>query len=323
MQTLSRQQFYDLISEWAIVPHTQTDAWCRGQIAESELRYYADDSATPTIACAGYVRRKAGLSMLCIQGECRREETADESVVSEFYLQLTATGYDAYELNLNSLYTPECETALRLGGWLRPVGLFSTTLSKEIDLTRAVEYDHNWKKNLKKAARYPLTFFAPDHADEQDIRDYMTLHREMVERKQFNGYLSEPLLRRLMDDPSFKMLLVKGDDCRPVAATVIHISPRHTATSLYAVTSPRGRELSASYYLYERMLAHLSEKGVTTFDMGRLAPSRHSKNSVFTFKNGLKGKMVSYNGEWQWCRRKWMPLALYLLKKYVWKRTQV
>ncbi len=314
--------FYSTISSWQWVAHTQNDMWCRSMADATQLRYFLDNRQPASMGCVGYVRQKGPWKMLCIMGDCYRT-TPSAKQVRDFYKNIPQLGFDIVEINLNSLYSPEYEVGMRLAGLLRPVGLFSTTLSKYINIQQPLSFDKSWQRNLKQCQQYELTFNAIEQPSQVDIQTYMQMHNEMIERKQFSGYLSQPQLTNLLQDPHFLLTTVTHQN-NTIAGMVLYKENNNRAVSLYSVTTPEGRNLSASYWLYKETFTHLAQNSnVHTFDIGRLAPSNADKNSVFLFKNGIDGQTVQYNGEWLWCKKKWMPLALYFLKKYVWKRTQV
>ena len=322
MTATDRHTFLQTIMGWTSIPHTQNDAWCMSQVSENNMRYLLDDAQPHNIACAAYVRRKIGFTMLCVQGLCLRQEP-DIKQLTAFFSQLRQQPYDIIEVNLNHIYSPLWEIAMREAGWLRPIGMFSTTLSKHIHLQQPLQFDKSWQRNIKKAEQQTLDFQIYQQPPQTLLQQYMQLHNEMIQRKHFNGYLSQEQLFHLMDDPHFLLSVVSHPDHRIVAALVSYADDSNHAISLYSVTSPIGRSLSASYLLYKKTFEYLAAKGVTTYDLGRLAPSDQPKNSVFLFKNGVNGTHVQYMGEWLSCRCSWMPLAHYLLCKYVWKRTQV
>ena len=324
MQEVSKDIFYKTVEDWAWVSHTQFDAMCRGIVPNDTLHYFLDNQQPASIGCVGYVRHKAGLHMLIIPGECIRGEISHK-LIHEFYHNIGQLGYDIVEINSDYLYSPEFEMGIREAGLLRPVGLFSTTLSKEIDLQKPLVFDKSWQRNLKKNDQSGLTFQiyrggdVPDHI----LSEYMHIHQEMTSRKQFSDGLDISQLRILLTDKHFVLGIIRHDE-KVIAGMVAFMDEGKRAKSLYSATSIAGRELSASYILYrEMMLYAANELHIPVFDLGRISPSSHAKNNLFLFKNGIKGSVVQYNGEWLWCKRKWMPLALYFMKKYIWKRVQV
>ena len=323
MKEVNQSEFYNLIADFEWVPFTQTLAYNRSITDESMLRFYIDDPTHPTLGCVGYVRRKLGLKMLCVSGECLlHKDSIDRRAYAEFYKGLQETGFDIYSLNLSTPYHFDAEIALRTTGWLRPVGLFSTELSKVVDTTQPVEYDKNWKRNLKKAHEAPVTVLVKDRFDAKDVKEYVAHHEELLKRKGFNEGLSEEGLMELSHDPRYKMSVVTDNRGQVVAGCIFYAHPCASST-MYSFSTPQGRDYGAAYLIREGIIAYLAQEGIPTLDLGRLSPATHKKNNLFLFKDGIGGQYVQYLGEWEFCRRKWMPLALYWLKKHIWKRVQV
>lgn len=324
MQEVSKDIFYRTIEGWKHVSHTQEDAWCNSWVPAATLRYYLDDRQPATMGCVGYIRHKLGMNMLLIAGECMRD-TIDHKSVRDFYANIPQLGFDIVEINSDSIYSPEYETGIREAGLLRPVGLFSTTLSKVVDLGQPFTYDKSWQRNLKKSEQAELTFrlYTPEEVTDELIGSYVRLQQEMMERKRFNDGISASQLRSLLQDRRFAIGFIAHNG-EPMAGMIAYMPDNSIAKSLFSVTSPAGRELAASYIMYREMMRYAAEqRHCSQFDLGRISPSAHAKNNLFLFKNGIGGTIVQYNGEWQWCKRRWMPLMLYFMKKYIWKRVQV
>ena len=322
MQEVSREQFYQAVADFEWVPYTQTLAYNLSIVDERTLHFFLDSTESPTVGCMGYERRKLGLRMICIMGECLRSLRVDRAAYASFYQALQQTGFDIYELNISTPYTVEAEIALRTAGWLRPVGMFSTNLSKVVPTDTPIQYDRNWKHNLKKARQADLTVSFIAHFDADAIHTYMACHQENTRRKGFRDDLSEAGLAILSQDPCFKMGLVTDAEGTVVAGHIFYAHPLATS-SIYAFTTLEGRKHGAAYLLYEGIVQYLGTQGIKGFDVGRISPATHKKNNIFLFKDGIGGAYVQYLGEWLWCRRRWMPLALYFMKKYIWKRVQV
>ena len=323
MKEVSHGEFYNLIEGFEWVPFTQTLAFNRSIVDEKTLHFYIDNPAHPTLGCVGYERRKLGLKMLCVNGECLlRKDSIDRKHYADFYKGLQETGFDIYSLNLSTPYNFDAEIALRTAGWLRPVGLFSTELSKIVDTTQAIEYDKNWKRNLKKAHEAPLTVCIKANMDAQSVKDYVSHHAELLKRKGFNDGLSKEELMALSRDPHYKMSVVTDDRGQVVAGCVFYAHPCASST-MYSFSTPDGRDCGAAYLIREGIIAYLAQEGIPTLDLGRLSPASHKKNNLFLFKDGIGGRYVQYLGEWEFCRRKWMSLALYFMKQHIWKRVRV
>ncbi len=322
MQTISRDIFYEKTSGFAWISFSQTDAYCRAIVPADTLRYYLDNESDPQIGCVGYVKSKWGKKMLVIHGECLKTERINRKIRESFYADLLQTSFDIFELNLDTPYSCEDEIALRKAGWLRPVGMFSTTLSKVIDLQQPFAFRHDWQHNLKKAAQNNLRFRMSDNS-EQDIEVFCHLYQDMMQRKHFADIeLNATFLRQLLSDKRFVMSFAETEAGEIIAGRIVFAPEHRKAQSLFAASSLQARQTSAAYFLYEQFLLHLSSLGMLTYDMGRLSPATHQKNNLFIFKDGIVGDYVQYQGEWEYCKRSWYSPLLYLFKKHIWKRVR-
>ena len=323
MQEVNAIDFYRHIADFEWVPFTQTLAFNRSIVDEQSLHFYIDNPEQPSLGCVGYERRKAGLKMLCVNGECLRyKQTINRKIYAEFYSALHDTGFDIYSLNISTPYSADAEIALRTSGWLRPVGLFSTELSKIVTTNADIKYDKSWKHNLKKAHEAGLQVNIRDAFDASDIREYISHHKELLKRKGFNEGLSEEGLAQLSRDPHFKMCTVTDEAGTTLAGCIFYAHP-NASTTMYSFSTPEGRENGAAYCVRESIIAYLAQQGIATLDLGRLSPAAHKKNNLFLFKDGISGAYVQYLGEFEYCRRGWQAVALYFLKKHLWKRVRV
>lgn len=322
MQEVSKDIFYKAIENFDWVPYTQTLAYNLSIVPENTLHWYLDDEKKPQIGCVGFERHKLGLSMLCIKGEClQKEGSIDRKKYAEFYRALHETGFDIYEINLDTHYSEEAEIALRTAGWLRPIGMFSTTLSKIISTTTPLVYDKSWKRNLKKANEASLKFEIKEHIIPRDIQEYVKHHKDLLRRKGFNEGLTENGLSALSYDPHFKMCFITNPN--GVVGGGIFYEQKNASITLYSFSTSEGREFGAAYLFYDGIIAHLNARGITTLDVGRISPATHKKNNIFLFKDGIGGKYVNYLGEWEYCKKEWMSIVLYFMKRFIWKRVRV
>ena len=323
MQEVSRDIFYQAIKDFEWIPFAQTLAYNLSIVPEDTLHWFIDDEKHPQIGCVGFERRKLGLSMLCIKGECLRENgfvTRKKHV--EFYRALHETGFDIYEVNLDTHYSEDAEIALRMAGWLRPVGLFSTTLSKIIPTTIPVEYDKSWKHNLKKAHAASLSFEVKNQIDSSSIHTFLSKHQDLQQHKGFSEQINFEGLQALSKDSCFKMGIIRDASEEILSGCIFYEHPL-ASTTIYSFSTPQGRDLGASYLLREGIIGYLAQQRIMTLDTGRISPSTHAKNNIFLFKDGMGGEYISYLGEWEYCRRAWMSVLLYFMKQFIWKRVRV
>ena len=318
MQEVSREIYYKTIEKWEDVPFTQTEGLIRMQSGDdaSKVRYFLDDD----IGCAAHVKRFMGLTMLIIDSECLRHKYYKPSIYSRFYDALRQTGVDMIEVNSRRLYEAEYEVGMRQAGYLRPVGSFSFQLTNMIDLTQPLSFNENWKRNLKQSDEYGLTLQRIEQPTDSDLEDFMRLYREMCAHKNLAVPFTKDMLRILLNDPHFHLCFVCDKDER-LSSIIYHQSCAHCGL-LYAATGQEGNTKRAGFQQYKLLLTQLQQEGIKTFDMEKMAPSTHSMNAVFLFKQGIRGKLTPLCGEWSWYKRSWYGVGMYFIKKYLWKKTQ-
>ena len=316
MELVERNTYFSVIRTWSDVPFCQYESWIDAQATNPrKVLYFMDEH----IASIGFLKTFAGVKWL--QMEC--PATNGKVSVAErkaFYETIQARGYSIVEINDRQPYDAEVEIALRQAGFLRPVGSFSFQLSNYIDLTQPIAFNENWRRNLKKADTAGLVLELVSNVTEPDLTDFLALYQQMSAHKHLALPFNKEYIRFLLSDPRFRLYFVKQADTR-IAAMLVHTSGSHSGL-LYAANGEQANDLHAGYWMYREILKDLAQKGFKTFDMEKLAAATHSTNSVFQFKQGIKGQLTPLNGEWQTCKRAWMAQALYLLKKYWWKRMQ-
>ncbi|MCR4664516.1 MAG: hypothetical protein K5660_04025 [Paludibacteraceae bacterium] len=317
VQEVDLHTFLSNTNDWQWVSHTQMQGWIDAFLRGSDVRCFMSEN----IACVGWVTRKWGKRMLTVKGECFRSLPVSNKQVFAFFEHISKIDVDLVSINSDSVYSADYEVGIRQAGFLRPVGMFSTTLSKVVSLDQPYVFDRSWQRNLKQADDSRLSF-VPAVCSEQAADEYVRLHNEMERRKGFNDGLTVEQLRVLLTQTCFRMAWVDDNSGNHLAGGIVYQRGGY-GRFLYSFTTPMGREKSASYLLYKGWMDNLSLEGVTRFDLGRLSPSKHLKNNLFLFKNGIGGEVVSYNGEWAYSSSVWLPFAIYVANKYYWKRVRV
>jgi hypothetical protein len=318
MQEVSKDIFYQTIQNWEDVPFSQSDGFVRLQCADNAscVRYFLDEQ----IGCAAYVKRFMGLTMLMVDTECLQHRHTKPTAICRFYEALRQTGVDMIEVNSRRIYQADYEIGIRQAGFLRPVGSFSFQLTNMIDLTQPIRFNENWKRNLKQSDGLGFVLELIEQPDSQDIADFMDLYKQMCAQKRLSLPFTENLLCILLNDPHFHLsFLCEGS--KRLAAIIYHQTNTHCGL-LYAATGSDGSEKRAGFQLYKLLLTRLQAEGMTSFDMEKLAPSIHSMNAVFLFKQGIRGELMPLCGEWSWYKRRWYGIGMYFVKKYIWKKVQ-
>ena len=318
MQEVSKDIFYQTIQNWEDVPFSQCEGWVCMQSGDNaaRVRYFVDDS----IACAAHVKRFISLTMLMIDADCLKHKHIKPSTICHFYEDLRNTGVDMIEFNSRRIYSAEHEIGLRQAGFLRPVGSFSFQLTNIIDLTQPLSFNENWRRNLKQSNGWTFSFERIDHPAEQDLIDFMHLYKEMCSQKKLAIPFNSNLIQILLSDAHFHLCFIREGEKR--LATIIYHQSNNNCGLLYAATSQEGNNKHAGFQLYYHLLTLLQSEGVHTFDMEKLAPSTHSMNAVYLFKQGIHGELQSLCGEWSWYKRSWYGVGMYFVKKYLWEKVK-
>ena len=318
MQEVSRDIFYHAIANWEDVPFSQAEGFVRLQSGDdaARVRYFLDEQ----IGCAAHVKRCMGLTMLMIDTECLKHKQTKPATISRFYEELRQTGADMIEVNSRRVYQSDYEVGIRQAGFLKPVGAFSFPLTNLIDLTKPLSYNENWRRNIKQSDALGLSLRRVEQPSDQDLDAFMHLYREMCAHKHLPLPFTEAGVRVLLNDPHFRLcFLNRGEES--LSAIIYHHTGTH-AGLLYAANGNQANEYHAGFQQYKQLLTRLASEGVQTFDMEKMAPSTHSMNAVFLFKQGIRGELTPLCGEWAWYKHRRYALAMYFVKKFLWKKTQ-
>lgn len=323
MEKVSKQEFYSLIKGFEQIPFKQTEAWVTAQSRhdDTKLAFFVDQLPEPLIACVAHVKKKAGLKMYYIEAEAIRYKDIKHAKLTSFFQDLQQTGVDVIEINSPMPYDATYEIALRQAGFLRPVGQFSVALSSYIFLENEIKYNDNWKRNMKKAANNQLSFEVIDNAVDDDINDFIKLYNEMSVQKNVAPTFTFSSLRTLLASANFKLFFVKNEQNERIATILIHYNNNH-AGLVYAASGEKAHQCAASFFMYDKLFHYLSQQHIKTFDMEKLAPSIHSTNAVFLFKNGIKGEYIVVNGEWSWHKNSFLRPLMYVAKKWFLKKIE-
>ncbi len=319
-----KEHYFSLIRDFEHRPFVQTEGWYdfHEKQKPGSVRLFVDNPDAPEVACLAHVKKLAGIKMLLIQGECLKSATVESPKIREFYRSFQSQGWDIIEVNSFLPYQTAYEIGIREAGYLRPVGLFSIHLSLWVDLTQAAKYNDNWKRNIKLAQRSELTFCIIENPQSADAACFAALYRELLEDKAINHTLTTAQAELLLSGHNFGLAIVSNAEGEWLSAIIFHKSGQH-AGLLYATKSQKAKACGATFYMYNELFSALNGNGYLTFDMERLLPSTHSSQGVYLFKQGIKGQMVTYNGEWAWYKRSYLRPLMYFVKRFLMKRTEM
>jgi Acetyltransferase (GNAT) domain len=148
------------------------------------------------------------------------------------------------------------------GGWKAARPLHRTYI---LDLSRSesqlrAALDKKWRANLRKAEQHGLV--VAQRNDQDGIRMFLDLHRQMRERKRFVTVFTEmlpDLYRKLPDGLRPQLFLCWQDDV-PIAAAIVSTLGRR-AFSLNAATGDAALEVRAGYLLQWAIVRWLKAGG--------------------------------------------------------------
>ena len=111
------------------------------------------------------------------------------------------------------------------------------------------------------------------------------------------------------------LILVGYMDNQPVTGCLVLVFGSN-AFYMMASTGTQGREVSAAYAMFERLMQELIERGVTDFDFGGIDPARSEAAGVNHYKCGFGGELVEQLGEWESAPSEWFRLAVNLALRF-------
>ncbi len=307
-------RFFGLQSAFAEVPFTQSEAWYNYLKAQGKrITFFSDDSINPSIMTWG-IAEKIPLSkkkILRIEGECCHDFSADS--VRDFYGKLEALPYVGIELNSNTFYQVDFEINLRRAGFVRPLGSFSCPLTIVIDLEKTIDYNRNWKRNVKTAEKEQLVISELQQPARKEVEQIVSLFGEMAELKNLGYSLSASALMELVQSNTIRTFMAYTSSNEPLAARIVFVS-NGFASDVIAANSNRARECGAVFLLMQHIFETLGSEQIKAFDFSRIPPSTHASDSVYLFKNATRGKKMQYNGEWVRYKRKRTELMVFVYK---------
>lgn len=167
----------------------------------------------------------------------------------------------------------------------------------------------------KKASSTELTWIVGN--DDQQLTIFAKNHRAMLNDKQLALKGIDLIeLQNMRDNLGFSMQFLTGylNDI-PVTSCLFLLCGRK-AFYMAAFTCKLGREIGASYAMFERLMQELIDRDINFFDFGGIDPVNASANGVNHFKCGFGGKLVEYLGEWESASSEKIRLAINLAIKF-------
>jgi len=144
----------------------------------------------------------------------------------------------------------------------------------------------------------------------------------MAQYKGFSYRLNKESVARLLQGNEMKLFQLKDATGEVHCMRIIHIH-NERATDVFAANTENSRENAATYFMMQAIFNILKTSGCTLFDFGRILPGHEGTDSVTQFKSGVHGEKALYNGEWSWYKNPFYRPMMYMVKKYLLKKTEV
>ncbi|MDR0231336.1 MAG: hypothetical protein LBI82_04375 [Dysgonamonadaceae bacterium] len=321
----NKQKYFELIKDFEYVPFNQSEGWYSFHAYKDPERiiFIVDSIENPTIACFAHVKKFLWLKLLMIEGECFHVDKISHQKIREFYSEITTLNYDMIEINSFHVYDHEYVIGIRQAGYLRPVGMFSTPNSILVDLQKSITYNRNWRRNLETAQKSNLKFEIIPNPDEKEIETFAKMYRNLTEDKKFSSMATEKQISVLLEDTNFSLGYVVGEQDCQIHSGIIFYKKRDYSVGVFAAKKEIAKKNGATFFMYDELFSYLRNHHFSYFDMAKITPSTHSKNNIFLFKNGIKGRYVLYAGEWAWYKNSLYRVLMYFVKKHLLKRIEV
>ena len=150
----------------------------------------------------------------------------------------------------------------------------------------------------KKASGNSLTWSSGNSI--RHIQELADIYQDMMEEKDLSSVAtSYDAILHLCNKLTENILVLTGYLNGVAVTSCLVLLFGQKSYYLYAATTKGGREISASYAMFEKLASELNKYKVTQFDFGCIDPENPSAAGVDHFKNGFGGQIQQYLGEWE------------------------
>ena len=232
----------------------------------------------------------------------------NETELRKFLKSIVEENYDMITLSDVSPYDSEFELAVRRAGFVRPLGLSLSPMTMYVDLQKPFSFHRNWRRNVKKSVDSGNFFQIIEHPAQKDAVAFVNMFSEQKERKNLRYGFSVNDIISLTANSNYIMFIVYSETGEPLSGRIVYVSGC-MSYDVYAANSYAGMKTGAIYHVQEGMLKYLCEKGIETFDYGRIPPRADEMDDIYLAKSYSGGRVVGYNGQWLYYKS--------LLKQYL------
>ncbi|MGI8495675.1 MAG: lipid II:glycine glycyltransferase FemX [Pyrinomonadaceae bacterium] len=267
-----------------------------------------DETGEITAMMLGLLRRYplgTGL-MWCAGGPVGDVKTWDESLQQSL---LKATKLKRVYCRFRCDRERNIDEVLTLNNqnWMRSWFMWHSCWTMELDLTKSepemlAKCSRNWRRNLVKAQKNDLQI---RRWNDPNVEEIVAAYADMETRKNLPEQFSREELQTLFERAGANLVCYRADDENgKLLALRACLVIGNQALDHLAVTTARGRELFASYIVFQKLLQDCRERGIKSYDLSGIDP--HNNPGVFTFKRETGARPVEQLGEWDWASSGWL-----------------
>ncbi|MCY1635012.1 GNAT family N-acetyltransferase [Marinifilum sp. D737] len=320
MIKVSQARYFEIQSKFLQIPYSQSKDWYEYlSLGREEILFFVDNEIDPMIMFFGKkIKVPFSTKNILIIDTPLIKSNFTEKTIRKRLLSLLEHDFIGFEIDSISEYDVEYEVGFRRAGFIRPLALSKSPLSIDLNLATSFNYDSNWKRNVKKSKEAGVIVEEILNPTKEDAILFVRLFEDTKKQKKLKYSLDSEAIYRLIRSDNIRMFYAKKDDIVLSAQIFYHYNLH--CYSIYRVNSIASRSNNSSYVLYDEIFKKLSSEGFLAYDFGRIPPSNHATDSVYTFKNASRGRKVQYNGEWVFYKNKWIEYLMFLYKQFVLKK---
>lgn len=309
--------FFELQKGFKKIPFSQSEGWYLYLFSLGKsIIFLSDGKETPNILCWG-VERKVPLTklkLITIQGECYRNDISERSL-KEFYKNIDSLEYCGVEIFSDSYYNISFEIGLKLAGYKRLLGSFSSNLSIEVNLENELKFDRNWSGNIKKGKKSNLVCLEVLEFDDKVLDQIFGIFDDMSKSKNL-AFHNRKGLTALIKSLDMRVFMLFDEDGCPLTVSVIHANFPFS-TYVYAASSSTLKMRHGSHYLVYYVLNTLVNEGFKLYDFCKIPVSESKRNGIYMFKKGVRGTKIQYNGQWSKYNNIFIELLMFFYRLFV------
>lgn len=309
--TVNKEVFFEMQSKFDFISYDQVKGYY-DYIGRDNVLFFVDNIDNPKICAWGeLITRYKFISILRINGESFNFGVSHKDY-EKFYSSVIEDSKKIKIISIvnNNPYSVDHELGIRSAGFIRPMAFFASPLSIMIDLNKENTRNRQWRRQLKDAEKNHLRFIHIEEPTDEDIRVFVNMYTELSKTKGL-GSMDEDGIIKLLNDKSYYLFFVMKDD-EYLAGRIVYVN-NNTSYDTFAANSNRSREVGGTtYFLMECIFDFLKEKGIKTFDFGRIGVGKRSSNGVYKFKSYAGGDTINYNSSWEYSNSRLLSTALSL-----------